>query len=84
MHNMRIMFTDLMNLPLGALVNEILLTGAEAAGLDDPPELDPIEISGRDKLGIETPDPPREAVTASPRDPAAAPRNVCVMNINVR
>lgn len=65
-------------------MNETLLTGAEAAGSEDPPMIDSIEISGRDKLGIETPDPPREAVTASPRDPTAAPRNVCYEYDDVR
>ena len=66
-----------MNIPLGALVNAILLTGAEAAGLEEPPELDPMETSGRDGREMGIPDPPIEAVTASPREPAAAPRNVC-------
>ena len=67
----------LINLPLGALVNAILLTGAEAAGLEEPPELEPTDTSGRDGREMGIPDPPIEAVTASPREPAAAPRNVC-------
>jgi hypothetical protein len=72
--------------PLGALVNEILLTGAEAAGLVEPELVLPSEIWGAEGKEIGTPDPPSEAVTASPSDPAAAPRNVCVweMILNIR
>ena len=65
-------------LPLGALVEEILLTGAEAAGLEDDPELVPREICGAEGNEMERSDPPRDAVTANPREPAAAPRKVYI------
>ena len=46
--------------------------------MEDDPELVPREICGAEGNEMERSDPPRDAVTANPREAAAAPRKVYI------